>query len=146
MSWYTIKSVHCPYVLNLRPLAVRGGKCGDLILENILPDDTENYRDRQKKACQVWQFDEKSRIVAKTGDALDVENLHTGGRNVIAKKPINGQNQKFKLEDDGYIVHLLTGLVLDVEGTSQCGAQLVLKEKGCGDCQQWELLDYCPIA
>jgi len=134
MPWHVVKSVHCPYVLNLRPLAVRGGKCGDLIL------DAERGGD-----CQLWHFDDESRIVAKTGDALDVENWHTKGRNIIARKPVNGQNQKFKYEDDGYIVHLMTGLVLDVEGAKECGAQLVLKEKGCGDCQQWELIHHCPV-
>ena len=51
----------------------------------------------------------------------------------------------FRYDDDGTIVHTMTGLVLDVEGASECGALLVLKEKGCGDCQQWELIDQCPV-
>lgn len=135
MGWYVIKSVNCPYVLNLRRPEVRGGDCGDLILDQ-----------ERGGECQLWEFDSQSRIVAQTGDALDVESWHTGGRNVIARKPVSAMNQKFKFDDDGFIVHTLTKLVLDVdEESAKCGAQLVLKERGSGSCQQWELIDQCSV-
>ena len=51
--------------------------------------------------CQLWKFDgdldSSTRIINKEGDALDVENWHTGGRNLIARAPVNALNQKFKL-------------------------------------------------
>jgi hypothetical protein len=137
MPYFVVKSVNCPFVLHLRKLDVRGPKCGDLVLDEEKGED-----------CQLWKFDgdldSSTRIINKEGDALDVENWHTGGRNLIARAPVNALNQKFKFED-GFLVHIMTKKVVDVEGDRVCGAQLVLNERGCGDCQEWELIDQCPV-
>jgi len=127
MEWYIIQSKKCDFVLNLKKPEVRGGKCGDLELD-----------EQRGGVCQLWQHDDQKRLVTKGGDALDVENWHTGGRNIIARKPILGMNQKFEFDDEGYITHVITKKVLDVEGDMECGAQLVLSEKGASDCQLWE--------
>ena len=72
------------------PHSIRGAKCGDLVLDEEKGED-----------CQLWQFDgdldSSTRIINKEGDALDVENWHSGGRNLIARAPVNALNQKFKL-------------------------------------------------
>lgn len=126
MSWGVIRSKNCNFVLNLRDTEVRSEKCGDLVLDEQRGDE-----------CQLWLHDDAKRIISKKGYALDVEGFPRG-KNIIAKIKHHGQNQKFAIDSEGFITHIMTGKVLDVEGDMECGAQLVIKEKGSGDCQTWE--------